>query len=351
MNGKAVAALMKWYDGNRRVLPWREDPAPYHVWISEIMLQQTRVEAVKPYYARFLEALPDIASLAAVSDDALMKLWQGLGYYSRARNLKRAAILIMEEHGGVMPADPEELLRLPGIGRYTAGAIASIAYGLRAPAVDGNALRIWTRIHADDRDISAERTKKEITAEIADILPEKPHAAGRFNQALMDLGSMVCLPNGEPACAACPLASCCAAHRAGREQDYPVTAKKKPRRIEKRTVFVIGDDTWILLRRRPDNGLLAGLYELPSVEGHLNVKEAKRFLAGLGIGAVRITPLPPAKHIFTHIEWRMTGYRIKVDEWASFFQADTGLIPAGKQDISTKYSIPSAFSNYMLYIG
>ncbi len=314
------------------------------------MLQQTRVEAVKPYYTRFLENLPDIEALSRVPEDALLKLWEGLGYYSRARNLKRAAEIIMREHDGQMPETPEELVKLPGIGCYTAGAIASIAFGGRFPAVDGNALRIWTRVHADSRDIMKESTKRALRAQIEAILPDAPFAAGRFNQALMDLGSAVCLPNSMPKCTECPWKTNCLAHGQGRETDYPVTAAKKARRIEKRTIFVIEDEGCVLIRKRPQKGLLAGLYELPGAEGHLNRKEALAFCESLGIRALKITPLPPAKHIFTHIEWHMTGYRIRVDALSDFFPEQMQAVLAGKQDIATRYSIPSAFSNYILYI-
>ncbi|MCR5094515.1 MAG: A/G-specific adenine glycosylase [Lachnospiraceae bacterium] len=341
--------LLNWYEKNRRILPWREDPSPYHVWISEIMLQQTRVEAVKPYYERFLAELPDVASLAAVSEDRLMKLWEGLGYYSRARNLKRAAIRIMEDCGGKLPKEPAELMKLPGIGPYTAGAVASIAFGACYPAVDGNALRIWTRLTENAGDIGDDRVKRAVTQEIAAVLPDTPFAAGRINQAFMDLGSMVCLPNSAPRCDLCPLADVCGAHDAGRETDYPVKAAKKPRRIEKRTILLIEDEGRILLKKRPARGLLAGLYELPGVEGHLSRAQVLAHCRGEGIEPLRITALPPAKHIFTHIEWHMIGYRIRVDALSDFFPGKQGGILADKQEISTRYSIPSAFSNYILY--
>ena len=342
--------LLNWYETNRRRLPWREEPTPYHVWISEIMLQQTRVEAVKPYYARFLGALPDIAALARVPEDELMKLWEGLGYYSRARNLKRAARVIMEEYGGEMPADATELEKLPGIGSYTAGAIASIAFGACAPAVDGNALRIWTRMKTDTRDIAKEATKRTIRGEIAAILPRDPFAAGRFNQALMDLGATICLPNRAPRCAECPLSDLCRAHGEGRETDFPVMAKKKPRRIEERTILLIEDEGCVVLRKRPARGLLAGLYELPGLDGYLTEKEVLAWCRTQGIEALQITPLPAAKHIFTHIEWRMIGYRVRVDALSKFVPEKWDGLLADKEAIATRYSVPCAFSNYILYI-
>lgn len=342
--------LIDWYETNRRILPWREDPSPYHVWISEIMLQQTRVEAVKPYYERFLAELPDVAALAAVSEDRLMKLWEGLGYYSRARNLKRAAVRIIEDCGGKLPEEPAELMELPGIGPYTAGAIASIAFGRCCPAVDGNALRIWTRLTENADDIKDDRVKRAVTREIAGILPAAPFAAGRINQAFMDLGSGVCLPNSAPQCDLCPLADVCSAHAAGRETDYPVKSPKKPRRIEKRTILLIEDDGRILLRKRPEKGLLAGLYELPGLPGHLTRKQVLDTLREQGLEPVRITKLAPAKHIFTHIEWHMIGYRIRLDLLSDFYPRTSGEVLADKHEILTRYSVPSAFSDYILYI-
>ena len=346
----SIRKLLSWYDKNRRILPWREDPSPYHVWISEIMLQQTRVEAVKPYYERFLEALPDVAALAAVPEDALMKLWQGLGYYSRARNLKRAAQIVLVEYGGELPSDPESLEKLPGIGCYTAGAVASIAYGRCCPAVDGNALRIYTRMHADPDDIGKEQTKRRIRDAIAAVLPREPFAAGRVNQALMDLGATVCLPTGLPKCAECPWKSLCQAHLRRCETEFPRSAPKKARRIEERTILLIEDADRILIRRRPDRGLLAGLYELPGLEGHRTENEVLTWCRAQGIEPIRMTPLPPAKHVFTHIEWHMTGMRIRVDGFENLFPETIGGILVNKEEIATRYSIPSAFSNYILYI-
>ena len=347
---KPVRQLLDWYEINRRILPWREDPSPYHVWISEIMLQQTRVETVKPYYIRFLEALPDICALAGVADDDLMKLWEGLGYYSRARNLKRAAQMILRDYGGEMPAFPGELMKLPGIGSYTAGAIASIAYGGAYPAVDGNAMRIWTRVHADSRDIGKAGTKRAIEEEIAAVLPETSFAAGRFNQALMDPGTAVCIPNSVPRCPECPWKDNCRAHRDRRETEFPVKAGRKPRRIEERTILLMEDNGSVLIRKRPERGLLAGLYELPGLSGHLSESQVLSWCRKQGVEVLRIRPLPAAKHIFTHIEWHMRGYLIHVDALSDFVPGKLDGIMADKRAISTRYSIPSAFSNYILYI-
>lgn len=306
--------LLRWYDTHRRSLPWREDPTPYHVWISEIMLQQTRVEAVKDYYRRFLHALPDIAALAEAPEDLYMKCWEGLGYYSRVRNLHKGAIQILEEYHGVMPDNSQELLKIAGIGPYTAAAIASIAFGERIPAVDGNLLRIFARLTEYNGNIKTDAAKKSASAWFLEHMPSL--GTGDFNQALMDLGAMICIPNGTPLCGQCPLNICC--HAFGHEtiQTYPMTAPKKQRTVEGRTVFLIHDDMKIAIRKRPARGLLAGLYEFPNTEGHLLEKEALRYVQSLGFSPLRIKRLPEAKHIFTHKEWHMIGYEILADELA-----------------------------------
>ncbi|MCL2107346.1 MAG: A/G-specific adenine glycosylase, partial [Oscillospiraceae bacterium] len=254
--------LLAWYDENKRELPWRAAASAYHVWISEVMLQQTRAEAVKGYYTRFLAALPDTAALAAVDDDRLLKLWEGLGYYTRARCMKKAARIVMDEYGGALPASPEALLRLPGIGLYTAGAIASIAYGIPVPAVDGNVLRVLMRLHAQYDDITLEATRKETARRLLELIPrDRP---GDFNQSLMELGAVVCLPNGAPRCAACPLAWHCLAHTQKLTAQLPVRAAKKARRVERRAVLILRHEGRTALRKRGSRGLLAGFWELPN---------------------------------------------------------------------------------------
>ena len=244
--------LLVWYDARRRILPWREDPSPYHVWLSEIMLQQTRVEAVKPYYDRFLGKLPDIESLAEVEEEQLLKLWEGLGYYNRARNLKKSAVQIVSEYDGKMPEEYEQLLKLAGIGSYTAGAIASIAFHKPVPAVDGNVLRILSRLRLDDRDILDPKVRKSIEEELRDIIPAK--RPGDFNQALMELGAMVCIPNGKPKCEECPWCELCQARIQGRVSEYPKKAPKKPRKIEKKTILVILDEHCVALHQESRRG-------------------------------------------------------------------------------------------------
>lgn len=339
--------LLIWYDENRRILPWREKPEPYRVWVSEIMLQQTRVEAVKPYFARFMEHLPDVESLAAVEEDALLKLWEGLGYYSRARNLKAAAQQIVEQHGGKMPSEYHDLIKLKGIGSYTAGAISSIAFGHPVPAVDGNVLRVIMRLLADDSDISEASVRKRVEEDLKPVMPkDRP---GDFNQALMELGATVCLPNGAPKCAECPWKTFC---RAGMEeswQQYPKKAVKKPRTVEYRTILVIRDGHRAVIRRRPNKGLLAGMYEFPSLLGKASLDEVKDWLSAQGVCAVRIEKLPESKHIFTHKEWHMTGYMVLVDGLEPMHK-DPSLMFVETQETEEKYPIPSAFSAYTGYL-
>lgn len=339
--------LLAWYDENRRILPWREKPEPYRVWVSEIMLQQTRVEAVKPYFARFMEHLPDVESLAAAEEDELLKLWEGLGYYSRARNLKAAAQQIVEQHGGKMPSEYHDLIKLKGIGSYTAGAISSIAFGHPVPAVDGNVLRVIMRLLADDSDISEASVRKRVEEDLKPVMPkDRP---GDFNQALMELGATVCLPNGAPKCAECPWKTFC---RAGIEeswQQYPKKAVKKPRTVEYRTILVIRDGHRAVIRRRPNKGLLAGMYEFPSLLGKASLDEVKDWLSAQGVCAVRIEKLPESKHIFTHKEWHMSGYMVLVDGLEPMHK-DPSLMFVETQETEEKYPIPSAFSAYTGYL-
>ena len=333
--------LLTWYDAGRRILPWREDPTPYHVWLSEIMLQQTRVEAVKPYYDRFLQELPDIESLADVEEEKLLKLWEGLGYYNRARNLKKAAIQITSEHGGEMPSDYEQLIKLSGIGSYTAGAISSIAFGNPVPAVDGNVLRILSRLRMDDRHIMDARVKKSVEEELKGVIPKD--RSGDFNQALMELGAIVCIPNGSPKCEECPWEELCMARAKGKISEYPKKTPKKARKIEKKTILVIRYGHMIALQKRPDRGLLAGMYEFPSLEGHIGEEQVIAYLKESGVEPLRIRKLEPSKHIFTHREWHMTGYLIRVDDLAGMGEY-VFVDPVRMRD---EYPIPSAYAVYM----
>ncbi len=338
-----VAPLLAWYGENKRTLPWREDRNPYHIWLSEVMLQQTRVEAVKGYYERFLDRLPEVGDLAAVPEDELMKLWQGLGYYSRARNLKRAAAMIMDDYGGVFPEEYEEILRLPGIGAYTAGAVASMAFGKAVPAVDGNVYRVYTRLVRESGDITRGRVQKAIREEIGKIMP--PEAPGEFNQAWMDLGAGVCIPVGDPLCEKCPLAEQCEARRAGDAILYPNKPKKKPRKREEKTVFILEYQGKYVLQKRPEQGLLAGLWEFPTQEGHLSLEEAGMLLREWGAWGEEVELLGSGKHIFTHIEWHMLGYLVHLRQLP--WKETENLVLASREEIRRDFSIPSAYGVYL----
>lgn len=315
--GESVPYLLQWYDYNRRILPWREEPTPYHVWVSEIMLQQTRVEAVKGYYDRFLTRLPDVFSLAQAQEEVLLKLWEGLGYYNRVRNMQKAAKVIVEEYGGELPGDYEKLKQLPGIGEYTAGAIASIAFGLPFPAVDGNVLRVMSRISCSEDDIAKEQTKKKLQEDLKGIMPKR---SGDFNQSLMELGATVCLPNGKPLCDRCPVMHLCKAFHAGMETKLPVKSGKKERRIEERTVLLVLAEEQVLLHRRGNSGLLAGLWEFPNIQENreelLERIKTQRVFWGENRepASFRIETERKAKHIFSHVEWHMAGIRMEMKE-------------------------------------
>ncbi|MBQ2935618.1 MAG: DNA/RNA nuclease SfsA [Lachnospiraceae bacterium] len=336
--------LLAWYDKGHRILPWREDPTPYHVWVSEIMLQQTRVEAVKPYYDRFMAMLPDIPSLARAKEEVLLKLWEGLGYYNRVRNLNKAAQLVMEQYDGRMPDTYEELLKLPGIGSYTAGAIASIAYGRKAPAVDGNVLRVLSRLQLDDRDIMQQSVKKQVEEELLTAMSDK--RPGDCNQALMELGATICLPNGMPKCEKCPWETICLAHREGRELEFPVKSAKKKRIIEEKTVLLIRDENKAALQKRPAKGLLAGMYEFPWLEGKLSKEEVLARVKEAGLSVLHIKPVGESKHIFTHKEWHMTGYAIRVDE-LSGEKGPENYLYVERREAKERYPIPSAYAYYL----
>ena len=330
-------ALLPWYRVNRRDLPWRQDREPYHVWVSEIMLQQTRVEAVKGYYARFLKTLPTVGALAACDDDTLHKLWEGLGYYSRVRNLKKAAVRIMEEYGGVFPGEYEKIRALPGIGDYTAGAICSICFDRPTPAVDGNVLRVISRITEDATPIDLPAYKKAVSTALAQVYPAE---AGEFTQALMELGATICGPNWDPGCERCPCRGFCGAACAGRTKDYPVKLPKKAKKMEERTVLILSCDRMYALNKRPDRGLLAGLWEFPNVSGKLDVPAALAEVERMGLSPRDIRRQVEKKHIFTHIRWEMRGFYIEVTETAGEF---TWL---DKRQIEEMAALPTAFRQF-----
>lgn len=353
------APLLRWYYRSRRHLPWREDPTPYHVWISEIMLQQTRVEAVKGYYARFLGAFPDISSLSEAEEETVLKYWEGLGYYSRARNLKKAAGEVCRL-GGKMPEEKKDLMKLPGIGSYTAAAISSIAFGREEPAVDGNLLRVFARLSLYSENIRTQEAKNRAEAYFRAMMDRIGRNAGEdhknpygdLNQALMDLGALICVPGQEADCENCPLEEACLVHRTmpGRETSLPRIPDAKPRKVEGITVFLIQSGNRTAIRKRPDRGLLSGLYEFPNTSGHLGEKEALAYVRKLGFTPLYITPLGDAQHVFSHIEWHMIGYKVRIDELDEKgypLEGDSGKIFfAGPDEIRDRYSIPTAFRYY-----
>ncbi|MDD6024151.1 MAG: A/G-specific adenine glycosylase [Oscillospiraceae bacterium] len=330
--------LIPWYQDSHRQLPWRADHAPYHVWVSEIMLQQTRVEAVKGYYARFLSRLPDIPALAEVPQEELLKLWEGLGYYSRARNLQKAARYIMEGYGGVFPREYAQIRALPGIGDYTAGAICSICFDLPTPAVDGNVLRVVSRVAEYYGCTDEPAVKKAVTGALAEIYPKE---AGIFTQSLMELGATVCVPNGQPLCEKCPLRECCLAAAHGTVDDLPIRAEKKKRRQEDMTVFLLTCGEKAALRKRPDKGLLAGLYEFPHLPGTLSPGEIIAAGEDWGLHPRFLEKLVGRKHIFTHIQWNMTGARLHCDAMNDAF------IWVDRDTLKRDYALPTAFRQFL----
>lgn len=368
---RVAKPLLLWYDGAKRDLPWRSQITPYRVWLSEIMLQQTRVEAGKDYFLRFIRELPDVEALANVSEQKLMKLWEGLGYYNRARNLKKAAGVVMEKYGGELPSSYEELLSLPGIGPYTAGAISSIAFGKHQPAVDGNVLRVIMRLLGRYDDVARDCVKKAVQealkATMEAMESKESFHPGDFNQALMELGATICIPNGRPRCEDCPWMADCAAKKRGIALELPVKQSKKKRRIEERTVLILWDEKErLLLHRREEKGLLAGLWELPSLPGKMSEDEVRKRLKRLD-GKLRLSELHPAGeavHVFSHVEWHMTGYegRISCSQKAEdriaeeerpylkdVKKEEPDWILAEKCQIQKELALPSAFKGFRFY--
>lgn len=329
--------LLEWYEKNHRNLPWRNSGSPYAIWISEIMAQQTRIDTLLPYYIRFMEKFPTIQSLSVAPIEVVLKEWQGLGYYSRARNLKKAAQQIMERHQGVFPTDYKDVIQLAGIGPYTAGAILSMAYGLPFAAIDGNALRVFSRYFRIDKDIQKEDTKKFWKQEVERM---ELSNYGLFNQAIMDLGAMICLPNEAPQCSLCPLSRTCLAHQFHEEEKYPFKSKPVSKVLEEYTVFLIQLNDKILLHKRPDHGLLAGLYEFPNRRGHQTIEEVKNLFR---TDLIRIQPGPQKSHVFTHKKWILYSYLIQLSDYSpmddEYFYTMT--------EIEDKISIPQAFLQFL----
>ena len=332
-----VEPLLAWYESERRPLPWRDDVSPYHIWLSEIMLQQTRIEAVIPYYERFLSVYPTVAALAAADDEQLMKLWEGLGYYSRARNLKKAAVRIVEQHGGELPADYNALRALPGIGAYTAGAIASIAFGLPVAAVDGNVLRLISRLTDDDTPIDLPAYKKQVQEALRAVYPAR---AGDFTQALMELGATVCGPDRKPDCANCPCNGFCMGNRNQTAERLPVKLPKRQRRAEDRTVFILSCGGHYALEKRENKGLLAGLWQFPNLQQKLDTDGVLLAVEEMGLKPVDLLRIVERKHVFTHVEWDMRGVYIEVADLGGNF---TWL---ARMEIEEQTALPTAFRQF-----
>ncbi|WP_099467574.1 A/G-specific adenine glycosylase [Konateibacter massiliensis] len=373
---ETIEYLLHWFDYNARILRWRTEPKAYYIWISEIMLQQTRVEAVKGYFDRFVEELPDIKALAECDEERLLKLWEGLGYYNRVRNLQKAAKIIVQGYNGELPASYEELLKLPGIGSYTAGAIASNVYHIPVPSVDGNVLRVLKRIAGSFDDITKPAVKKQLEKDLLEIMPkDRP---GDFNQSLMELGAVVCLPNGKPLCHQCPVIHLCNAYKAGTEMQIPVKPPKKARKIEEKTILLFEYAgkrdrlvNYYAIQKREKKGLLAGLWQLPSLEGKKTTLELEEYLNEIIENRkfsfqIEIEPLGKGKHIFSHIEWHMDGYRVKILPQSGIsaekMQSQVGEMLKAAKEIKEEelewiyakqleeYALPSAFDTYRGYI-
>lgn len=332
--------LLQWFQANKRLLPFRQEPSAYHIWVSEIMLQQTRVAAAIPYYNRFIAALPDPAALADCEPDALRKLWQGLGYYNRVNNMQKAARIVCEQYGGDLPADYDALRSLPGIGDYTAGAIASIAFGIPAPAVDGNVLRVFARLYNDDADVMQPATKRLFTERVLDQMPKE--TPGPYNEALMELGALVCVP-GTPHCEVCPLAGLCLGYEAGRQADLPVKPAPKAKVPVAVTVVLVNSPAGVLLQRRPAKGLLAGLWQPAAWERAMSQAELAAELGKIGVQVAWGEPLPAARHVFTHKIWNLGGWHASAPASA----LPEGWAWAAPEELEQVYAIPNAYAAYM----
>ena len=343
-----IQNLLCWYDSHHRELPWRRDRDPYHIWISEIMLQQTRVAAVIGYYERFMKELPTVERLAGVEEERLLKLWEGLGYYNRARNLKKAAEVIRDRYAGSFPEDYESILSLPGIGAYTAGAVASICFGQPAPAVDGNVLRVYARLTGDTSSVDQEKTKKAVRDRLVPVYEGcTPDERGKLTQSWMELGATVCVPNGAPLCSDCPMADLCVARKENRIGELPVRTKKKPRRVEERTVFVLLTEDCFALHKRPPQGLLAGLWEFPNLEGKYSMEETLRIVRDWGLCPEAPWMEIPYTHIFSHVEWHMTAYYIICNAQTDKLDRIGGITWFRREAPEDLTAVPSAFRPFL----
>lgn len=335
--------ILSWYHEHRRTMPWREKPLPYYIWISEIMLQQTRVDTVIPYFHRFIEKYPDIRSLAESDMDELLKYWEGLGYYQRVRNLRFTAIDLMENHGGRLPGTYDELVKLKGIGAYTAGAIASEAFGEKVSAVDGNVYRVMARLTGERGDIRDRIVMTRLKETAENLLPDKD--TGDFNQGLIELGALICIPKGSPKCGLCPVRSHCRAYEENLQDEIPLRRRNKERKIEERTVLLMDADGRYAIRKREEGKLLAGLYEIPHEEGFYSKEEVEALIEDMGMEVISIEGLEDRKFLFTHIEWRLKGYHIRIRREQGDFIFET------LENISNNYTLATAFRDYFTELG
>ena len=341
LNRKDGKALVDWYKKNQRDFPWRKDKNPYRVWVSEIMLQQTRIPVVLERYPRFMERFPDVYSLANTSQDVLNKEWQGMGYYRRVRNMQNLAKEIVKNHDGKFPNTVEEWKKLPGIGEYTSSAIGAIVYDLPIVAIDGNVLRVTSRLFGDSRNVEENKVKKEIQEFWNQyILENVDLSSGLFTQGLMELGEVLCLPKGEPLCEKCPFQKICVAHQKGNPLDYPVRIKKKQKKVEHKTILILSDGKKIYLHKRSEEGLLAGLYEFYELEGWKSKNEILNHFEKKGFEVEEITSLESYRHVFSHRIWEMKAYWLKVKkiitlegEWI-------------KKEKVKDFAIPNAYKPY-----
>lgn len=343
-----AATLVMWFDKNKRDLPWRDTGNPFDVWLSEVMLQQTRIEAVREKYILFKKTLPDIQSLAEVDDDVLMRLWEGLGYYNRARNLKKCAQVIMKQYDGAIPSSYEELLSLPGLGPYTAGALASIAFGKAVPAVDGNVMRVLARVFENREDVRNSETKKMYENVIRALFEENsdPHFVSSFNQGLMELGEVICVPNGKAVCELCPFSSVCLTHKHGTYEEIPFRSALKKRKQISMTVIVIRNGERFLIHKRKNSGLLAGMYEFLNTDKFLNRKEVITYVNKLDLEALHVKKLPESRHLFTHLEWNMKAYEVTVGQCHGTLPENCSFVNETQLD---QMAVPSAFHAYVDY--
>ena len=331
--------IFNWYNQNKRNLPWRHDKDPYHVWISEIMLQQTRIEAVIDYYHRFMNEIPDIETLANIEEDKLLKLWEGLGYYNRAKNLKKAAIEIMTNYHGNFPTTYVEIIKLPGIGEYTASAISSICFNEPQVTIDGNVLRVYARFYNDKRNVDDPKTKKAIREELMQFVPKE---SGSFNQGLMEIGETICLPNGLPKCEICPLKNDCLAKKNNTYLNLPVKEKKKDKKEEDYTVLLYHYQNKYAIYKRTKETLLNNLWAFPVINKNLSSTQLKEYLKVQNIAFSSISKEPMNTHIFTHKKWNMTSYIIELKNVENM--EDYKWVT--KKDLEHIYAIPTAFQPF-----